>query len=195
MGAWIRLSPVAEKRSVVVTGCGSGSGGGTLSAVEGSSSKGPSTMPGVWKRQKPKQANAAPATSSTPIILRKTGFRFRRFCSSCRECRFVDAACLACSIPSALLPLKMVEDAETLQLCDHVTHIVQARLLFCKIDSSIYCAICKTLREYAVCLRVMTSSGPQNSTSWSPTMLPPRTELMPISLGSRFWRTEERSYT
>ena len=37
----------------------------------------------------------------------------------------------------------MVEDAETLQLCDHVTHIVQARLLFCKIDSSIYCAICK----------------------------------------------------
>ena len=100
-------------------------------------------MPGVWERQKPKQANAAPATSSTPIILRKTGFRFRRFCGLCRECRFVDAACLACSIPSALLPLKMVEDAETLQLCDHVTHIVQARLLFCKIDSSIYCAICK----------------------------------------------------
>ena len=26
-------------------------------------------MPGVWKRQKPKQANAAPATSSIPIII------------------------------------------------------------------------------------------------------------------------------
>ena len=34
--------------------------------------------------------------------------------------------------------------------------------------------------------RHVTSSGPQNSTSWSPTMLPPRTELMPISFGSRF---------
>ena len=29
----------------------------------------------------------------------------------------------------------------------------------------------------------MTSSGPQNSTSWSPTMLPPRTALMADLLG------------
>lgn len=38
--------------------------------------------------------------------------------------------------------------------------------------------------EYAVCVNSITSSSPANITSCTPTIVPPRTALIPISLGS-----------
>ena len=192
MGAWIRLSPVAEKRSVVVTGCGSGSGGERFQRSKARPQRGQARCQesGSARSQSRPMPHQPPA--ALPSSLRKTGFVFAG--SAVRAANVV-------SWMPRVLPVPFRQPSCRSKWWKTQRPYSSAIMLpilyrpgsFCKIDSSIYCAICKTLREYAVCLRVMTSSGPQNSTSWSPTMLPPRTELMPISLGSRFWRTEERS--
>ena len=71
MGAWMRLSPVAEKRNVVTTGCGSGTTSSSETAGDSASVAG-GTASTMRRGQRRRESSADTATSRTPSVYRVT---------------------------------------------------------------------------------------------------------------------------
>lgn len=145
---------------MVTTGCGgSGAGAGSTGGVSvGRSGAGPAASGGF------KADKAHPVETAVTSIRAAQSTKVESSCLRLFLRRIGPAACL--DIPKH--PLWIVEAGETA-----IGHISAMRSLilynpgsfFARYRAAFTAPFANTLREYAVCFKVTTSSGPQNKTS------------------------------